>query len=59
MGNKTFKGVQLGFSHANKLKENDYLEKGNRKQVYWKTFCAVEEIETIQSLLNEANEIDK
>lgn len=61
-GKKTFSGVQLGFNHANKMKPNNYLDKGNRKQVYHKTYTKIEEVERdlgiIQKLLLEANKID-
>ncbi len=61
-GKQTFSGVQLGFNHANKMNPNNYLERGNRKQVYWKIFHSIEEIENdygiITELLQEANEID-
>lgn len=36
-GTKTFEGVRFGFSHANLLDDpSGYLEKGSRKQVYWR-----------------------
>ncbi|UKN00783.1 DUF1801 domain-containing protein [Paracrocinitomix mangrovi] len=62
-GKQTKKGVELGFTKGYLLKPNDFLEKGNRKQVYIKTFYSVDEIESnydkITSLLLEANQIDK
>lgn len=61
-GKQTFSGVQLGFNHANKMKPNNYLERGKRKQVYWKIFQTIEEVENdcsiIIELLQEANRID-
>ncbi len=61
-GEMTSEGVQFGFSHANKMTPNKYLNKGNRKQVYYKTFNTIEEVERdldiLVSLLQEANEID-
>jgi len=61
-GNKISEGVQFGFSHANKMKPNNYLDKGTRKQVYFKTFHSIEEVERdaniLVALLKEANEID-
>ncbi|MEO9532496.1 MAG: DUF1801 domain-containing protein [Crocinitomicaceae bacterium] len=62
-GKKTFEGVQLGFNQAYKMKANNYLEKGSRKQIHTKTFYSLEDIENdleiIIALLKEANEIDK
>ena len=62
-GKQTFSGVQFGFNHANKMKPNNYLERGNRKQVYWKVFHHIDELEAdidiIKELLLEANEIDE
>ncbi|OGU27501.1 MAG: hypothetical protein A2057_05245 [Ignavibacteria bacterium GWA2_35_9] len=46
-GNVKMKGVQLGFCNGNKLNDEiKYLERGNRKQVYIKTFYDVKDIET-------------
>lgn len=45
------------------MKPNDFLEKGNRKQVFIKTFYSVDEIvadsELIVALLKEAHALDK
>ncbi|MFT4602132.1 MAG: hypothetical protein ACI857_002318 [Arenicella sp.] len=45
------------------MRPNDYLNKGNRKQVYHKTFYSIDEVARglyiIQSLLKEANHLDK
>ena len=61
-GKKTYSGVQLGFTKGYLMKPNDFLEKGNRKQIYTKTFQTVDEItkdsETIVHLLQEANSFD-
>lgn len=36
-GKKTYEGVRFGFSHANLLNDpSGYLERGARKQVYWR-----------------------
>lgn len=38
---KTYEGVRFGFSHANLLPDpSGYLEKGGRKQVYWRDLTA-------------------
>ncbi|MDX2247535.1 MAG: DUF1801 domain-containing protein [Bacteroidia bacterium] len=55
-------GVQLGFCEGNRLNDDiGFLEKGNRKQVYIKTFMKPEEIqpELIRAYLYEAVEVDK
>lgn len=36
-GKKTYEGVRFGFSHADLLDDpSSYLQKGSRKQVYWR-----------------------
>lgn len=36
-GRKTYEGVRFGFSHADLLDDpSGYLERGTRKQVYWR-----------------------
>lgn len=36
-GRKTYEGVRFGFSHADLLDDpSGYLQKGSRKQVYWR-----------------------
>jgi hypothetical protein len=60
-GNVKIKGVQLGFCNGYLLKdESNYLEKGNRKQVTWKAFTSVNEIdsELLRSFIHEATLID-
>lgn len=60
-GNVKLHGVQLGFCQGNKLSDEiGYLERGNRKQVYTKTFTRVEEIdeEMLRAYLYEAVEVD-
>jgi hypothetical protein len=54
-------GVLLGFSHGNKLVDADnYLTRGTNKQVFYKIFNDVEEInvKAIVKLLKEAAELD-
>ncbi len=56
------KGVRMGFTCGNLLAdERNYLEKGERKQVYWKDFTDVREIDVdlIRSFLFQALEIDR
>ncbi|MFZ1371604.1 MAG: DUF1801 domain-containing protein [Ferruginibacter sp.] len=51
------KGVLLGFWHGNKLVDEDkYLTRGSNKQVFYKIFNDVEEIDVpaIEKLLKEA-----
>jgi hypothetical protein len=60
-GNVKIGGVQLGFCYGHLLNDDiNYLEKGNRKQVYIKTFSNEKEIETdiIKMFLYEALEVD-
>jgi hypothetical protein len=54
-------GVHLGFVHGNLLQDElGYLERGKRKQVFWKTFNDVRDIDVriVQSYLHEAAMID-
>lgn len=54
-------GVVIGFCRGNQLSDKiNYLEKGNRKKVYTKTFHSVDEIEPdlLKSYLYEAIDID-
>lgn len=40
-GKKTYDGVRFGFSHGNLLSDpSGYLDKGGRKQVYWRDLQA-------------------
>lgn len=58
----SYTGVRFGFQQGHLLSEEDnFLEKGNRKQVFWKTFQSVnqEDLEQLRSLLYEADLIDK
>jgi hypothetical protein len=55
------KGVLLGFSQGNRLKDKKhYLKHGTNKQVYYKIFQSADEInvKAIISLLIEAVEVD-
>jgi len=55
-------GVLLGFWYANRLKDEDaYLEKGTNKQIFYKIFKSVQEIDekAIVKLLEEAVGVDQ
>ena len=55
-------GVRLGFANGYLLlDESGYLDQGNRKQVYWKDYRSIQEIDDalITSLLLQAVEIDE
>lgn len=61
-GSTTKAGVMLGFSYGHLLHDaSDYLEKGNRKHVYTKTFLQEADIEDeiIRHFLLESMEIDE
>ena len=61
-GNVKVDGVMIGFSNGHLLSDEiNYLEKGNRKKIYTKTFFSIEEIETdiLKTFLFEAVELDK
>lgn len=54
-------GVRFGFTKGYLLRDElAYLEKGNRKQVYWRDFFSVSEIEpdVLKAYIFEAVEID-
>lgn len=58
----SFKGARFGFSNGYLLRdEMRYLDRGNRKQVFWKDFAHPNEIDTdlLRSYIFEAVEIDK
>ncbi|MBK7172877.1 MAG: DUF1801 domain-containing protein [Bacteroidales bacterium] len=60
-GNVNIKGVQLGFCNGYLLKDEDgYLEKGNRKQVYWKEYNSIIQVDPdlLREFLFEALAID-
>jgi hypothetical protein len=59
---KTYDGVRFGFSNGHLLRdENSYLCKGNRKQVYWRDFTSIKEIDVdlLKSYIFEAADIDQ
>ena len=59
---KTHEGVRFGFTNGYLLTdETGYLEKGNRKFVYWKEFHTLKEIdaELLKSYIFEALLIDE
>lgn len=63
-GKVKLKGVQLGFCQAHLLYDPEcFLDRGERKQVYSKTYFALSEIERDHDLLKhfllEAAEVDK
>ncbi|MEP7376696.1 MAG: DUF1801 domain-containing protein [Chitinophagaceae bacterium] len=59
---KSYAGVRLGFTNGNQLlDETGYLDKGDRKQVYWKDFKSLMEIdmEFVRLYIFEAIMIDE
>jgi hypothetical protein len=43
---QTFKGVRFGFQQGNLLSDEEgYLDRGSRKQVFWKNFTSLSQIE--------------
>ena len=61
-GNVKNTGVQFGFNKGYLMQdEANYLDKGNRKQVYWKTFHSIKEIDIdlIKAYIYEAAFIDE
>jgi hypothetical protein len=59
--NKTYEGVRFGFTSGYLLKDElDYLDKGDRKQVFWKDFISPSDIDEdlLKSYIYEAVEID-
>lgn len=60
-GSKTNRGVRFGFQYGSLLNdESNYLERGNRKQVYWRDFLSLKDIdvELLKSYIYEAAAID-
>jgi hypothetical protein len=56
------RGVRFGFMYGNLLAdESNYLDKGKRKQVYWRDFYHIREVDVplLRSYLWEAVEIDE
>ena len=61
-GNVKHSGVQFGFNKGYLMQDEiNYLEKGKRKQVYWKTFHSVKEIdiELLKAYIFEAAFVDE
>lgn len=60
-GRKRKAGVELGFCRGNLLSDPSYLNKGNRKEVFIKTFHSEKEIHIgeVKRLLLEAVAIDR
>ncbi len=59
---KTYKGVRFGFTNGYLLSDEiSFLDKGDRKQVYWKDFENLNEIDVVllKSYIFGAVEIDK
>jgi hypothetical protein len=62
-GNKrTYDGVRFGFTKGYLLTDPDeYLAKGDRKQVYWREFVSIHDIDVsrLEALLHEAVLVDE
>lgn len=61
-GNVSLDGVQFGFANGYLLNDDlNYLEKGNRKQVYTKTYHSADEVDAsiLRSYIFEALSIDE
>jgi hypothetical protein len=59
---KSYKGVRLGFTNGYLMQDEiQFLDKGNRKQMYWKDFKRIDEIdiELVKSYIFEAILIDE
>jgi len=57
----SFSGVRFGFNYGYLLRDElHYLDRGNRKQVFWKDFKSIKEIDVdiLKAYLFEAAEID-
>jgi Domain of unknown function (DU1801) len=55
------KGVRFGFNQGYKMRDEiNYLDRGTRKQVYWKDFESIKDIEIdiLKAYLFEAVEVD-
>jgi hypothetical protein len=58
---KTYNGVRLGFTNGYLMHDEiNYLDKGDRKQVYWKDFTDIKQIDAdlLKAYIYEAVEID-
>jgi len=61
-GNVKHTGVQFGFNKGYLMNDDiNYLEKGNRKQVYWKIFYSLKDIdiELLKAYIFEAALVDE
>jgi len=61
-GNVHSEAVRLGFANGYLIRDEiNYLDKGNRKQMYWKDYSDLKEIDTdiVKAYLFEAREIDE
>ena len=59
---KSYEGVRLGFVNGNLLQDElNYLDKGNRKQVYWRDYITIDDInaELIKMYLFDAISVDE
>ncbi len=59
---RSYDGVRMGFTRGHLLSnDGEYLDKGDRKEVYWKDFLSTSEIDAdlLRSFLYEAAEIDE
>ena len=60
-GKKTYDGVRFGFSYGNLLSDpNNYLDRGGRKQVYWKDLARITAMDErmLRLLLAQAIKVD-
>ena len=58
----TYEGVRLGFNYGYLLHDEiGYLNKGNRKQVYWRDFTGTQgvDVDLLKSYLYEAEVLDR
>ena len=61
-GNVKLTGVQFGFNKGYLMQDDiDWLEKGKRKQVFWKTFHSIKEIDIdlLKAYIYEAMLVDE
>ena len=59
---KTYNGVRLGFTKGYLMRDEiNYLDKGKRKQVYWRDYKSIKEIDIdlVRSYIFEAAFLDK
>lgn len=58
----TYEGVRMGFNYGYLLQDEiNYLNKGDRKQVFWRDFKSMSEIDPdlLKAYLYEAEEVDR